>query len=109
VGYNGTFLLEKKSNIASIPFGYFEWLDRRLSNNGFIQCKGEYILYAGRISMNIACLDFWDQEVFIWDEVKIISQEKEDKNSIENIAKSIKTISYEILVKLQIQIKRVYK
>jgi alanine racemase len=24
VGYNGTFLLEKKSNIASIPFGYFE-------------------------------------------------------------------------------------
>lgn len=109
VGYNGTFLLEKKSNIASIPFGYFEGLDRRLSNNGFVKYKWTYISYVGRISMNISSFDFWEREVFVWDEIEIISTNKEDKNSIENIAKNIGTISYEILVRFQTQIKRVYK
>ncbi len=109
VGYNGTFSLEKPWNIASIPFGYFEWLDRRLSNNGFVQYKNNYISYAGRISMNISCLDFCNTEVVCGEEIKIISDEKEDKNSIINISKDIGTISYEILVRLQTQIKRIYK
>lgn len=109
VGYNGTFSLKNLWNVASIPFGYFEGLDRRLSNNGFVKYKDEYISYAGRISMNISCLDFWDHDVDIDDQVQIISKEKGDKNSVINISKDIGTITYEILVKLQIQIKRVYK
>ena len=109
VGYNWTFTLPKTSTIASIPFGYFEWLDRRLSNNGFIKYKGEYIPYAGRVSMNISSFDFWEKEVWIWEEVEIISAKKDDKNSIESIAHSIWTISYEVLVRLQSQIRRIYK
>jgi len=109
VGYNGIFTIPEKSTIASIPFGYFEGLDRRLSNNGFVKYKGEYIPYAGRVSMNISSLDFWNKEIWIWEEVEIISAKREDKNSIENIAYSIWTISYEVLVRFQSQIKRIYK
>jgi len=108
VSYNCTFQAEKDMKIALLPVGYYECLDRKLSNKGFIKVKGEFLPIVGRVCMNLTCIDAKHLDLKIGDEVIVISENPADKNSIENIAQTIDTISYEVLVKISSSIRRVY-
>ncbi len=57
--------------------------------------------------MNITCLDLGENKVEIGDEVKIISKKPEDLNSLANLADLSDTIIYEILTKIQANIRRI--
>jgi len=107
VSYNLTYKTNKKTKIATIPFWYYEWLNRFLSNNFEVKINWKYYQIAWRICMNYISVDIWNDDIKLFDEVEIISHNKDDKNSIWNIAKLSKTINYEILVKLNNEIKRV--
>jgi alanine racemase len=97
VGYSGTYIAPKDMTIATIPVGYYEGIDRRLSNKGFVKIKNIFCPIIGKVSMNITVIDISRIESLkIGDEVIVISNKKEDKNSIENIARDCETISYEI-------------
>lgn len=109
VSYGDDFKVNHDSQIAVIPFGYFEGLDRRLSNQAEfrIYCNGNiYARVAGTICMNLTCLDAGKENIQVGDEVQIVSSNKDDLNSVENIASMMETITYEFLVKLQPSIRR---
>ncbi|MEK7501302.1 MAG: alanine racemase, partial [Patescibacteria group bacterium] len=55
VGYGNTFTAQKNMTIATVPVGYFEGIDCRLSNSGIILIGPENIPcpIIGRVSMNI--------------------------------------------------------
>ena len=107
VGYNTTFQADKPMKIATLPVGYFEGVDRRLSNIGFVKIHGQFCKILGRVSMNIISVDATSiANVKVGDEATIISSESEDKNSIINIAKDCKTIPYEILVHVPQHLRR---
>ncbi len=110
VGYGNTFKAEKEMTIATIPCGYYEGLDRRLSNNGFVCVNSDHIPcpIIGRVSMNIATIDVSHiPNVSIGTKVTVISREAKEENSIVNIAKKCRTITYEIAVHVNGQLKRV--
>ncbi|MDD3940627.1 MAG: alanine racemase [Candidatus Pacebacteria bacterium] len=99
VGYNHIYTLEERAKIATVPTGYFEGVDRRLSNLGFFKIKNNFAKIAGRVSMNMTSVDVSHiPGLKIGDEVLVISEKTEDENSVVNIAKKINTIPYEILV-----------
>lgn len=99
VGYNHIYTLEERAKIATVPTGYFEGVDRRLSNLGFFKIKNDFAKIAGRVSMNMTSIDVSHiSGLKIGDEVVVISEKSEDENSVVNIAKKINTIPYEILV-----------
>lgn len=99
VGYNHTYTLEKDAKIATVPVGYFEGIDRRLSNIGYFKIGKDFAKIAGRVSMNITSIDVsLIPDLKIGDKVIVISENSEDANSVENIAKKAKTIPYEILI-----------
>lgn len=114
VGYNLTYSPKKKTRVASIPFGYTEGLDRRLSSphpNPLPRGRGNkpvwevrigrnYYPVVGRVSMNIVTIEIWDTRVKIWDRVQIISSNPKHKNSIRAMSDAMWTIDYEIIVKL---------
>ena len=110
VSYNETYRAAKEMNIAVVPFGYFEGLDRRLSN------KAEFYIsslnssfwapVAGKVCMNLTCLDADGHNVQKGDTVTIVSDEKGDRNSVLSLAKLMNTIPYEFLVRLQPSIRR---
>lgn len=109
VSYGEDFKADKATQIAVMPFGYFEGLDRRLSN------KAKFVIYgnepfdaqvAGRVCMNLTCLDAGAENVQIGDEVQVISKNNEDLNSVENIASIMDTIPYEFLVALDRNMRR---
>lgn len=99
IGYNGTFTAEEDIQIACIPVGYNEGLDRRLSNMGSVLVKGVQCPVIGRVSMNITSIDISHiSNVQLDDEVVVISSNSSDENSVSNMAKICKTIPYEILI-----------
>ncbi|MFZ4632411.1 MAG: alanine racemase [Patescibacteria group bacterium] len=110
VSYNETYRAIKDTNIAVIPFGYFEGLDRRLSNKAEFSITSIdskfWAKIAGKVCMNLCCLDAGDENVQKGDEVIIISDDKDDRNSILEISKLMDTIPYEVLVRLQTSTRR---
>lgn len=108
VGYNCTFTANTDMKIATIPVGYYEGLDRRLSNKGFVKIKDHFCPIIGRMSMNISTIDVSEtKDIKIGDEVIVISNKIDDKNSITNISKISQTIEYENLVHIPQHLKRV--
>ena len=107
VGYNGTYKIKKDTIIGVIAAGYYDGVDRGLSNKGFVKIKAEFSPIIGRVSMNMTTVDLSNINAKVGDEVVIYSDNPKDKNSIENSAKICGKIPYEILVHLVQGTKRV--
>jgi alanine racemase len=109
VSYNETYRAPQDTKIATIPFGYFEGLDRRLSNRAEFLVLGEsqfWARIAGRVCMNLTSIELGNNEAKIGDTVKLISNDPDEPNSLVNLADLMGTISYELLVKIQSNIRR---
>ena len=109
VGYSGTFRAERDTTIAIIPVGYYEGIDRRLSNCGFVQVGQNDIVcpIIGNVSMNMTTIDVSHvghikQEM----EVTIFSNNLNDRNSIVELAKYGKLLPYELAVHIPAVLKR---
>jgi len=111
VSYNGTYRADSDSKVATIPFGYYEGLPRSLSNLASVVYEKTGKRYdlkiAGRVCMNLCCLELKNLDVKIGDKIEIISWIKTDNNSLEKLAKLANKITYELLVGLQSNIRRV--
>jgi len=107
VGYGGTFVAKKDMTIATIPTGYFEGVDRRLSDKGFVYIDNTACPIVGRVSMNITIIDVSAKEnILVGQVVNVISNDKKAKNSIDHMAKICKTIPYVIAVHIPAHLKR---
>lgn len=107
VGYNGTYQTKREIKIATLPIGYFDGLDRDLSNKGFVKIKNRYAPIIGRISMNITTIDISNiKNVKINDDVTVFSNNTSDKNSLKNSSQILSKIPYELLIHISPLIKR---
>lgn len=110
VGYNNTFVAPRDMLIATIPAGYAEGVDRRLSNKGQVEVNGILCPIIGRVSMNITTIDVSAvPAVKLGDTVTIISDDNASPISISNIATTCQTIPYEILVHIPAHLRRVIR
>jgi alanine racemase len=110
VSYNETYQASQEVIVGAVPFGYFEGLDRRLSNRAKFLAQSEnnnfWATIAGRVCMNLTCLEFGQNKPKIGDIVQLVSSKREDANSVANLAALCDTVPYEFLVKLQPGIRR---
>lgn len=110
VGYSRGFQAKHSMKIATIPVGYFEGLDRRLSNTGSVMIQNTKCPIIGNIGMNISSIDITHlPHIQLGEPVIVISSNSLDHNSIENIATTCHTIPYEILVKIPQHLRRKIK
>lgn len=95
VGYNASFTTTRTTHIATVPAGYYEGVDRRLSNCGFALVRGIACPIIGRISMNMTTVDVTRvPDVSIGDTVTLISRERDAQNTVPAIASMISTPLY---------------
>ena len=107
IGYGATYIAPRDMRVATIPLGYAEGIDRRLSNKGSMLVSGMTCQIVGRVSMNMTTLDVTDVErVRVGDEVIAISRRRSDANSCEAIARLCDTIPFEILVHIPATLRR---
>ncbi len=107
VGYNLTYRAGKSMKIATVPAGYFEGVDRRLSNRGSFLVRGVACPIVGRVSMNITSIDVTAvPDIREGDEVTIISDREGDDNTVKAVAEHVGTIPWEILVHIPGHLRR---
>jgi alanine racemase len=105
IGYNRRGILTKDSEIAIIPIGYADGLDRKLGNhNGYVVINRKKADFIGDICMDMCMIDVTGLNASEGDEVIIFGEE----NPITNLSKQIGTIPYEILTNISSRVKRVY-
>ncbi len=103
VGYNATYTAERDRIIATVPAGYFEGLDRRLSNKGFLSVRGVQCPIVGRVSMNMTSIDVSEvPSVAVGDVVEVVSSD-----SILSMAQTANTTPYELLAHIPQHLRRV--
>jgi len=109
VSYNETYRADKNTAIALVPVGYYEGLDRRLSNQAEFKVLASQPFMAkiaGRVCMNLVCLDCGQNEFGVGDQVELFSVKPTDLNSLRNLANISQTIIYELLARLAANIHR---
>ncbi len=95
IGYSGTFVAQHDITIATLPIGYFEGLDRGLSNKG----KVDSFPIVGNISMNMSTIDVSSKkDISIGTRICVINNKSSEENSVESMARISGKIPYEILV-----------
>lgn len=101
VSYDGEFKASKSMTIGVLPVGYYDGLSRRLSNSGVVRVGRKYCPIIGRICMNITIIDLSKiKNPHVGQEVVVISNQSEDKNSLTNLAALTQSTVYELLVGL---------
>jgi len=107
VGYNYTFTASKKTRIGVLPLGYYEGVDRTLSNTGVVKIGDSYAPIVGRVCMNHTLIGLDGIQAAVGDRVVVYSNRRSDKNAIDNIAYEHGLFSYGLLSALSSDVRRV--
>ncbi|HLC99744.1 MAG TPA: alanine racemase, partial [Patescibacteria group bacterium] len=109
VGYGLTHRVNKPAKIAILPVGYYDGLDRKLSNRGQVLIRNQRAPIVGRVCMDLIIVDITKiRGVKIEDEAVIIGRQGTEEITVEEIAKRAGTINYEIIARLRENLPRVY-
>lgn len=106
VGYNCSFVAQEDMKIATVAIGYADGFNRKLGNgNGAVRINGIMAPVVGDVCMDMIMVDITNinnveegTEVIVFDELYPVNQ----------IAKILQTIPYEILTSVSSRVKRIY-
>lgn len=108
IGYGSTYKTNYPTTTAVIPVGYYEGLDRRLSNQGYVLLRGERAPILGRVCMNMTIIDITHiKEPKIGEEVILIGQSGKETISADDIASLTGTINYDVVTRINSSIPRI--
>ncbi|HSW74547.1 MAG TPA: alanine racemase [Candidatus Saccharimonadales bacterium] len=109
VGYNYTFTAPRDMKIAVLPLGYYEGVNRALSNAGVVKIGAHFIPIVGRVCMNHTMVGLGTLAAKVGDEVVVYSDNPADKNTIDNLALDHNLFNYNLLTALSSDVRRVLK
>lgn len=107
VSYNYTFTAPKKMKIAVLPLGYYEGLNRSLSNTGLVKIGNLYAPIVGRVCMNHTMISLDNIEASVGTPVVVYSNNPSDKNALDMIAGTHNLFNYNMLTALSTEIRRI--
>ena len=119
-GYNFTWTAKRKSRLASLPIGYADGVNRRLSNKMSCLLMGKQIPQVGIISMDQMLVDITDvPQAQEGDVITLIGHEQgggaEESSSLDSPcltlaqwASMLDTITYELACNLRVRLPRIY-
>ena len=117
IGYNLTWTSTRPSRIASIPIGYADGIDRRLSNKMTALLMGKEVKQVGLISMDQMLFDVTEipeaQEGDVLTLIGMDTPEGAEPGAVKQLylatwANLLDTITYELACRLRIRMPRMY-
>ena len=110
LSYSRKYFTEKESLIATIPLGYADGLNRKLSNNMDVLIKGKRVPQVGNICMDMILIDVSEvPNVQLGEEVVIFGKQGDEEISVEELADRCDTIPYELLCNVSKRVPRIYQ
>lgn len=114
VGYGRTFTTGSASTIGVVPIGYADGYRRLLSSNAIMTLSpvrgqpARKVPVVGRISMDQTTIDLSDAgDVRVGDSIVVIDNDPAAPNSVESIARTLGTITYEVTCLIGSRVRRV--
>ena len=108
VSYSHKYVAQKETLIATVPVGYADGVDRRLSNNIYGIINGKKVPQIGNITMDQMMFDITGQNVNEGDIITLIGKDETESISINEWAEKLGTINYELICRLKARLSRVY-
>lgn len=107
IGYGRAGRIDRISQIATIPIGYADGMDRHLGCGRWsVVVNGKLAPTVGRICMDTCMIDISGIDAKEGDNVTIFGSEQ--GNTIIDMAKALDTIAYEIMTSISARVKRIY-
>jgi alanine racemase len=98
ISYGSRWVASRPSRIATVPVGYADGFDRRLTNQGEMLVRGRRARVAGTVCMDQTMFDVTDiPGVEVGDEVVLIGRQGDDAITADEVAARCGTIHYETL------------
>jgi alanine racemase len=108
-GYGRRFIAEAPSWLATVPIGYADGVNRRLSNNCDVLIGGRRYPVVGTVSMDNLTVDLGPEpRAEVGSAVTLIGSDGAEHQSAEDLARRIGTINYEVLCGISRRVPRRY-
>jgi alanine racemase len=108
VGYEQGHVTARDTVIATCPVGYDDGYPWQLGNRGIVLVRGRRAPVVGRVSMHYVMVDVGAiPGVELGDEVTLVGRDGREEIRVEELAKAVGTIPYEITCRLGRAVKRV--
>ena len=109
VSYGHEYHLPNDGRIATVPVGYGDGLPRSLGKRGRVLVGGRAIPFAGRIAMDLIMLDVTElPDTKEGDDVVLIGEQREARQTADDLAAAAGTINYEIVTGIRRRVPRRY-
>ena len=109
VSYGCTYIAHEDIKVALLPIGYADGLDRALSNRGEFLVQGRRAPIIGRVCMDWTMIDVTDiSNVAVGNEVVILGSQGDAEITVDELAATLGTISYEIFCSWSSRVRREY-
>lgn len=109
VSYGRMFTAKRKTKIVSIPLGYADGIDRRLSNKMEVLIRGKKYKQVGIVTMDRVMINVNNDDIKVGDKVIMFGKVKNNYISVWDWCKAINTIPYEITCNISNRIPRIFK
>lgn len=107
ISYGHTYIASKDTKVATIPIGYADGLDRKLSGKITAMLNGKEIKQIGRITMDQVMFDVSNVDCSVGDVIVLLGDENKI-DTIDSWAKELGTINYELTCRLKMRLPRIY-
>jgi len=106
VGYNKAFIADRTTKTATIPIGHADGIHRAFGNGkGYVTINGEKAPIVGNVCMDMLMVNVTEIDCNEGDEVVVFNNQK----TVNDLARNINSISYEILTAISQRVKRIVK
>jgi len=106
VGYNRAYKSDTFQKTATIPIGHADGIGRQFGNGkGFVYINNQQAPIIGNVCMDMIMVNITDIDCKEGDEMIVFDHQ----HSVENLAKTTHTISYELLTNVSQRVKRVFR
>lgn len=106
ISYGATFTATEESWIGTVPIGYADgWI--RKHQNSFVLVDGQRCPIIGRVCMDQLMVKL-PYEVQVGEKVTLIGKQKDERISIDEVAKRLETINYEITCTISSRVPRIF-
>ena len=109
LSYGHAYYTKNPSLIATIPVGYGDGLNRILSNSMDMLIQGKRCPQVGRITMDQSLVDVTSLRgsIKLGDEVVIIGHQGSEEVTVDELAKKLDTINYEVVTAITRRVPRI--
>lgn len=108
LSYGLRYEVERDSRVVTVPAGYADGYDRRLSGRADVLIRGKRYKVSGTVCMDQFMVDVGDDEIEVGDVAILIGADGNDRVTAEELAEHIGTINYEVTTRIPSRVPRVY-